>query len=178
MEWLGLLPLLLLVGFAIVMARAQVMSLPHEDPSAKRDALKAEVRRLDTEVHAAEDAYNEAILAWEKRKDAHRKEKLGPAGSVIARSGGFPWDEFANRKPKPPTRFEAYTDCPSCGEWGFHWLRPPLPKPKRGPVRVIDDGAGGTVEIHSFDGMTGPDESMYEVVRTCRVCEKEWGNAP
>lgn len=81
---------------------------------------------------------------------------------------GFPWRPPRSRPPKP---FEAYTDCPKCGCMDFHWLRKPLPKPEVGPVRVFPDGT----EIHSFTDLTGPDESMYEVIRICTACSAEWG---
>lgn len=71
-------------------------------------------------------------------------------------------------------RFEAYTDCPKCGHMDHHGLREPLPKPKRGPVRVVQVG-DREVEIVRADGMSGPDESMYEVIRTCTGCGHEWG---
>ncbi len=69
-----------------------------------------------------------------------------------------------------PERFAPRSICPRCERFDLHSLRAPRPKPRRGPVRVFPDGS----ELHRWDGMTGPDESMYEVIRTCR-CGHEWG---
>jgi hypothetical protein len=79
--------------------------------------------------------------------------------------------ELEERVNPAPRRFEAYTDCPKCGRMDHHWLRAPLPKPVEGPVCVLPDGA----EIHRWDGMSGPDESMFEVIRICTGCGHEWG---
>ena len=77
-------------------------------------------------------------------------------------------EESVNPAPRP---FEAYTDCPKCGRMDHHWLRAPLPKPVEGPVCVLPDGT----EIHRWDGMSGPDESRFEVIRICTDCGHEWG---
>lgn len=85
-----------------------------------------------------------------------------------------------------PQPFEAMTQCPKCGQLDIHWMRPPKPKPMPGPVRVIEDGnyddtllafmeKPRTFEVHRWDGMTGLDESMFEVMRVCRECSHEWG---
>lgn len=68
--------------------------------------------------------------------------------------------------------FTASCACPKCGKVDCHQMRSPAPKPVRGPERVI-----GGAEIHRFDGMSGPDESMFEVVRICGGCRHEWGQA-
>jgi hypothetical protein len=73
------------------------------------------------------------------------------------------------------SRFEAFTACPKCGHMDHHGLRAPLPKPEPGPVRVASDRIGRLFEVVRWDGMTGPDESMYEVIRNCTACQHEWG---
>lgn len=76
--------------------------------------------------------------------------------------------------PAEPERFTAWCMCPKCGRMDCHWLREPLPKPDRGPVRTVQDG-DRSFEVVRWDGLTGPDESMYEVIRICTGCGKEWG---
>lgn len=73
-----------------------------------------------------------------------------------------------------PTRFEACCACPKCGRMDYHRLREPLPAPAAGPARVIEHD-GQRFEVHRWGGMTGPDESMYEVIRLCTQCAHEWG---
>lgn len=92
--------------------------------------------------------------------------------------------------------FEAYTDCPFCGEWAVHWLRFPS---KRVPMWVAPNGrVWGSVDevdesripiestVFSFGSSTPSnvvraasldcrDERVFEVVRECRECGREWG---
>lgn len=79
-----------------------------------------------------------------------------------------------NSAPVAADRFRAWCPCPRCGLVACHRWRQPLPKPVRGPARVFPDGT----TIERFDGMSGPDESMFEVIRICDGCGREWGVEP
>jgi hypothetical protein len=56
---------------------------------------------------------------------------------------------------QPPTRFEAFVNCPNCGHYACHPLHVPGLRPQP-PVRSVD-----LVDI--------------EVIRTCTQCQHEWG---
>jgi hypothetical protein len=95
---------------------------------------------------------------------------IGDRRHVVAQ----PAASQADDKVTAPRLFAAVCDCPKCGKSDVHWMRPPLPKPRRGPARVIQDG-NRQLEVHRWDGMTGTDESMYGTIRICTDCGNEWG---
>lgn len=77
---------------------------------------------------------------------------------------------------QPTEPFAAACACPRCGYLAVHHMRAPRPKPERGPVRV-SNWNDMILEWHSWGGITGPDESRYEVMRTCTECGHSWGQA-
>lgn len=87
-------------------------------------------------------------------------------------------------KDTPPAPFTAWLNCPRCGLYECHKMRPPRPAPT-----VTELEEWGRIaerhEVHAFGGavvrvIEDPprpvDESVYEVIRICR-CGHEWGMA-
>lgn len=84
---------------------------------------------------------------------------------------------------KPPKRFEAYTDCPKCGQLDYHLLRAPKPPPAdiemqhwRDRQATAEVQTWGSYSTRTIDTSPPPpvDESQFEVIRICK-CGNEWG---
>lgn len=70
-----------------------------------------------------------------------------------------------------PQPFQAFTDCPHCGHYAYHWLReaPAPPGPRElalGRPAPIDAYAARR-QLVDLDGS--------KVIRTCRKCALDWG---
>ena len=72
-------------------------------------------------------------------------------------------------------RFTAWAMCPACESVDCHWLRLPDKINAEGPLAM----AFHQIEWMSW-GMSGKRmptsmQQRYEVIRTCKKCENEWG---
>ncbi|HMH59029.1 MAG TPA: hypothetical protein VK537_07595 [Galbitalea sp.] len=93
-----------------------------------------------------------------------------------------------------PTPFEAFLDCPICGHFACHWLRPPVPAPDWDRLvagRMTSALSDMQVELLGWPlvhrreqlGTFRPtteklwcaDEHRYAIIRACRSCNHEWG---
>lgn len=78
---------------------------------------------------------------------------------------------------QPPTRFEAFVNCPNCGHYACHWLRVPQPSHPRTP-REIALGKFAAIEAELLLRAVYVDAIQHgdiEVIRTCTQCQHEWG---
>ena len=86
--------------------------------------------------------------------------------------------------PRPPARFEAYTDCPKCQRLDVHWLRAPCtdpvpdrPDPPTGVAlwsQLYANTALAPVDLAPPPMKPNP-EAAFDVIRICRSCGHEWG---
>lgn len=87
--------------------------------------------------------------------------------------------------PYPIRVFTAFTDCPGCGRFAFHWLSEPPDADEEfpgepGEVSAVDSEDevrywGGSVYRVLQRFVYRVDKSTCDHVRECVACGQEWG---
>jgi hypothetical protein len=72
-------------------------------------------------------------------------------------------------------RFTAWAMCPECESVDCHWLRLPEICDTSSPIDRALDQLQHMAWFNGGKRMPASMQSGYEVIRTCRNCENEWG---